>query len=159
MGVSGSGKTSTLNVILGNLNIAKGTISFDDKSGQEYRLDIGLVGQEIELFNMSIKDNLRLGKNISESELKRYLEELKLEDILNFKEGLNTIIGEKGLKLSTGQKRRLNLLRSLILDKNIYILDEPTSNLDIQTEQIVVDFIKNHFQNKTLIIATHNPEI
>ena len=144
---------------MGNLNIAKGTISFDDKSGQEYRLDIGLVGQEIELFNMSIKDNLRLGKNISESELKRYLEELKLEDILNFKEGLNTIIGEKGLKLSTGQKRRLNLLRSLILDKNIYILDEPTSNLDIQTEQIVVDFIKNHFQNKTLIIATHNPEI
>ena len=102
---------------------------------------------------------MRLGKNISESELKRYLEELKLEDILNFKEGLNTIIGEKGLKLSTGQKRRLNLLRSLILDKNIYILDEPTSNLDIQTEQIVVDFIKNHFQNKTLIIATHNPEI
>lgn len=159
MGVSGSGKTSTLNVILGNLNIAKGTIFFDDKSGQEYRLDIGLVGQEIELFNMSIKDNLCLGKNISECELKRYLEELKLEDILNFKEGLNTIIGEKGLKLSTGQKRRLNLLRSLILDKNIYILDEPTSNLDIQTEQIVVDFIKNHFQNKTLIIATHNPEI
>ncbi len=159
MGVSGSGKTSTLNLILGNLNIYTGEVSFDNHNIKDYLLDIGLVGQEIELFNMSIKDNLCLGKYISEEELIRHIKELQLDDILNFEEGLDTVIGEKGLKLSTGQKRRLNLLRSLLLNKNIYILDEPTSNLDNKTEKIVVNFIKNHFQDKTLIVATHNPEI
>ena len=126
---------------------------------KDVKLDIGTVSQEIELFNMSIKDNLCLDKKISDEEIIKYLEELELNDVLLFEDSLYTIVGEKGLKLSTGQKRRINILRSYLMDKDIYILDEPTSNLDKHTEKIVVDFILKYFKNKTLIIATHNEKI
>lgn len=108
---------------------------------------------------MSIKDNLCLDKKISDEKIINYLKELELNEILLFEDGIYTIIGEKGLKLSTGQKRRINILRSYLIDKNIYILDEPTSNLDKHTEEIVVNFILKYFKNKTLIIVTHNEKI
>ncbi len=108
---------------------------------------------------MSIKDNLCLDKKISDEEIIKYLEELELNEVLMFEDNIYTIVGEKGLKLSTGQKRRINILRSYLMNKNIYILDEPTSNLDKHTEEIVVNFILKYFKNKTLIIATHNEKI
>ena len=94
---------------------------------------------------MSIKDNLCLDKKISDEKIINYLKELELNEILLFEDGIYTIIGEKGLKLSTGQKRRINILRSYLIDKNIYILDEPTSNLDKHTEEIVVNFFLKYF--------------
>ncbi|MBD5405662.1 ATP-binding cassette domain-containing protein [bacterium] len=159
IGQSGQGKTSIINLILGNLNPYKGNIFIDKKNLTNIKLDIGTVSQEIELFNMSIKDNLCLDKQISDEEIINYLKELELNEILLFEDGIYTIVGEKGLKLSTGQKRRFNILRSYLMDKNIYILDEPTSNLDKHTEEIVVNFILKYFKNKTLIIATHNEKI
>ena len=108
---------------------------------------------------MSIKDNLCLDKNISDDKIIEYLNELELNELLQFKQGIYTIVGEKGLKLSTGQKRRINILRSYLMNKEIYILDEPTSNLDKHTEEIVVNFILKYFKNKTLIIVTHNDKI
>ena len=158
-GQSGQGKTSIINLILGNISSYKGQILIDGNNLNNIKLDIGVVSQEIELFNMTIKDNLCLDKRISDEEIKRYLEELELNEILFFEDGIYTIVGEKGLKLSTGQKRRINILRSYLMNKKIYILDEPTSNLDKKTEKIVVDFILKHFQDKTLIIATHNERI
>lgn len=158
-GRSGQGKTSILNLILGNLKPNSGNIYIDDKNIEDYILDIGVVSQEIELFNMTIKDNLCLGKKLSDEELINYLEELDLKEILLLEEGIYTFVGEKGLKLSTGQKRRINILRSYLMNKNIYILDEPTSNLDKMTEDVVVKFILKYFTDKTLIIATHNEQI
>ncbi len=158
-GQSGQGKTSIINLILGNIESYKGNVLIDNKNLNDVKLDIGTVSQEIELFNMSIKDNLCLDKKISDEEIKKYLKELELNEILLFEDGINTIVGEKGLKLSTGQKRRINILRSYLMDKDIYILDEPTSNLDKHTEEIVVNFILKYFKNKTLIIATHNEKI
>ena len=158
-GQSGQGKTSIINLILGNISSFKGQVFIDDKNLNDVKLDIGVVSQEIELFNMSIKDNLCLDKKISDKEIIKYLEELKFNEILLFEDGINTVVGEKGLKLSTGQKRRINLLRSYLMNKEIYILDEPTSNLDKYTEEIVVNFILKYFKNKTLIITTHNEKI
>lgn len=158
-GKSGQGKTSVINLILGNINTYKGTIKIDNYDIQDVRLDIGVVSQEIELFNMTIKDNLCLDKKIEDDILKDYLRELELDEILMFEDGIYTLVGEKGLKLSTGQKRRINILRSYLMDKDIYILDEPTSNLDKHTEEIVVKFILKYFKDKTLIIATHNEKI
>lgn len=158
-GQSGQGKTSIINLILGNINSYKGQVLIDNKSLCDVKLDIGTVSQEIELFNMSIKDNLCLDKKIANEEIIKYLKELELDEILLFEEGIHTIVGEKGLKLSTGQKRRINILRSYLMNKDIYILDEPTSNLDKHTEEIVVNFILKYFKNKTLIIATHNEKI
>ena len=158
-GKSGQGKTSIINLILGNVNAYKGIAKIDENNLKNVRLDVGIVSQEIELFNMTIKDNLCLDKKISDSEIISYLKELELDEILMFENGIYTVVGEKGLKLSTGQKRRINILRSYLMDKNIYILDEPTSNLDKHTEEIVVKFILNYFKDKTLIIATHNEKI
>lgn len=158
-GQSGQGKTSIINLILGNINSYKGQFLIDNNNLKEVKLDIGTVSQEIELFNMSIKDNLCLDKKISDEEIIKYLKELELNEILLMEDGIHTIVGEKGLKLSTGQKRRINILRSYLMDKDIYILDEPTSNLDKHTEEIVVNFILKYFKNKTLIIVTHNEKI
>lgn len=158
-GQSGQGKTSIINLILGNINSYVGQALIDDESLKNVKLDIGIVSQEIELFNMSIKDNLCLDKKISDEKIIKYLKELELDEILLFEDGIYTIVGEKGLKLSTGQKRRINILRSYLMNKDIYILDEPTSNLDKHTEEIVVNFILKYFKNKTLIIATHNEKI
>lgn len=158
-GKSGQGKTSIINLILGNINSYDGNITIDNYNIKEARLDIGVVSQEIELFNMSIKDNLCLDKKISDEEIIDYLTELELDEIVMFEDGIYTIVGEKGLKLSTGQKRRINILRSYLMNKDIYILDEPTSNLDKHTEEIVVKFILKYFKDKTLIITTHNEKI
>ena len=158
-GKSGQGKTSLINLILGNINSYEGEYTVDNYNLEQYKLDIGIVSQEIELFNMSIKDNLCLDKKISDSKIISYLQELELNEILEMKDGIYTIVGEKGLKLSSGQKRRINILRSYLMNKEIYILDEPTSNLDRHTEEIVVKFILKYFKNKTLIIATHNEKI
>ena len=158
-GKSGQGKTSLINLILGNINSYKGNIEIDNNKLKDIRLDIGVVSQEIELFNMTIKDNLCLDKKIEDDLIINYLKELELDEILLFEEGIYTNVGEKGLKLSTGQKRRINILRSYFMDKDIYILDEPTSNLDKHTEEIVVNFILKYFKDKTLIIATHNEKI
>lgn len=158
-GQSGQGKTSVINLILGNISSYKGEVLINNKNLSESKLDIGVVSQEIELFNMSIKDNLCLDTKLSDDEIINYIKELELNEILLFNDGIYTIVGEKGLKLSTGQKRRLNILRSYLMNKDIYILDEPTSNLDKHTEEIVVNFILKYFKDKTLIIATHNEKI
>ncbi len=158
-GKSGQGKTSTVNLILGNINTYNGQVLIDGENLKNSKLDIGVVSQEIELFNMSIQENLSLEKKISEEEIANYLEELELNEILLFNKGINTIVGEKGQKLSTGQKRRINILRSYLMDKDIYILDEPTSNLDKHTEEVVVNFILKYFKDKTLIIITHDEKI
>lgn len=159
IGQSGQGKTSTINLILGNIDYYKGQVLIDGNNLNDAILDIGVVSQEIELFNMSIKENLCLDKKYSDEDIIKYLRELELNEIELFEDGIYTIVGEKGLKLSTGQKRRINILRSYLMNKDIYILDEPTSNLDKHTEEIVVNFILKYFTDKTLIITTHNEKI
>ncbi len=73
--------------------------------------------------------------------------------------GLDTMVGEKGIKLSAGQKQRLNLIRGILIDKDLYFFDEPTSNLDVLSEEKITNMIEKYLRYKTYVIVTHRPKI
>ena len=122
--------------------------------------DIAYISQETDLFDLTIKENLTLGKKISNEKLEEYLEDSGLLDwVHTLEKGLDTLVGEKGVKLSAGQKQRLNLIRGILLAKEIYILDEPTSNLDSLSEEKINHMILKYLNKKTCIIVTHRPKL
>lgn len=159
VGKSGQGKTTFLNILSRYIDIEDDKYIIDGKS-KKGNLDLAYISQEIDLFDLSIRDNLCLGKNIDENILINYLQEAGLEEwIEKLENGLDTLVGERGLKLSVGQKQRLNIVRGILLDKEIYILDEPTSNLDKETEKLIINLIQKYLKDKTVVIVTHRDEI
>lgn len=159
IGKSGQGKTTFLNIFSRYLEVDNENYKIDGES-QKGNLDLAYISQEIDLFDLTIRENLCLGKHIEDDELMMYLKEAGLDEWANkLENGLDTVVGERGLKLSVGQKQRLNLIRGILLDKDIYVLDEPTSNLDKETEKLIVELIKKYLKDKTVIIVTHRDEI
>jgi ABC-type bacteriocin/lantibiotic exporter with double-glycine peptidase domain len=164
-GESGQGKSTILNVIINFIKPEKEVRKIDRHAYTEIAKEFFIremiyVAQEVELFNLSLRENVSLGKKISDQEIQKHLEELGLTEwFSSLENGLDTIIGEKGTKLSAGQKQRINLLRSVIMDKEIYLLDEPTSHLDEHTEKILINYINKYLRHKTLIIVTHREAI
>lgn len=159
MGESGQGKSTFLNLFCRFYKIDNSKYLINGKESNKAP-DIAYISQETDLFDLSIRDNLLLGKNISVKKLNEYLEDAGLLSWINSLEhGLDTIVGEKGIRLSTGQKQRLNIIRGILLDKEIYILDEPTSNLDVLSEEKIYDMINKYLNDKTLIIVTHRPKL
>lgn len=159
VGKSGQGKSTFLNIFCRYIEIDDNCYKIDGRI-RKGNLDLAYISQEIDLFDLTIRENLCLGKNIDDNKLMMYLKEAGLEDWVNrLEDGLDTIVGEKGLKLSVGQKQRLNIIRGILLDKDIYILDEPTSNLDKETEKMIINLIKKYLKEKTVIIVTHREEI
>lgn len=159
VGKSGQGKSTFLNIFSRYIEVdsEKYRIDGNSKSGN---LDLAYISQEIDLFDLSVRENLCLGKEISDETLRQILSEAGLQEwVQKLENGLDTIVGERGLKLSVGQKQRLNLIRGILLDKDIYVLDEPTSNLDKETEKLIVNLIQKYLQNKTVVIVTHREEI
>ena len=160
VGESGQGKTTTMNILSGLYPLENGELLIDNKIRNNYRLDLVFVSQEVELFDLSIRDNLCLGKDIPEEKIMQLLEEAGLmrwyKELPN---GLDTLVGEKGIKLSAGQKQRLNLIRGILIDKELYFFDEPTSNLDTLSEEKITNMIEKYLKNKTYVIVTHRPRI
>lgn len=74
-------------------------------------------------------------------------------------QGLDTMVGERGIKLSAGQKQRLNLIRGILIDKDLYFFDEPTSNLDTLSEEKITNMIEKYLKDKTYVIVTHRPRL
>ena len=149
-GVSGSGKTTFSDLIPRFYDPTNGEILIDNLNIKKYSLKslrnlIGLVTQNIILFNDTIQNNIAYGKsNATENELLRALKSANLEDLVsNLKNGLNTIIGENGIKLSGGEKQRLSIARALIKNPDILILDEATASLDSESEKKVHSAIDN----------------
>ena len=160
MGESGQGKTTIMNILAGLYPLSDGEMLINNKKEKDSRLDLVFVSQEIELFDLSIKDNLCLGKNIPEEKILELLNEAGLmEWYKELPNGLETIVGEKGIKLSAGQKQRLNLIRGILIDKELYFFDEPTSNLDILSEEKIINMIEKYLKNKTYVIVTHRAKL
>lgn len=157
-GESGQGKSTTLNILSGEIESDNILIN-----GQHVnqRLDCCYIAQDNFMFDLSLRDNLTLGKNISDEEIISLINKCGLKDWFNNQsEGLDTILGERGVFVSTGQRQRLNLIRGLLVkDKEIYLLDEPTSNVDDDTEELMINAIIEYLKDKTVIIVTHRPNI
>jgi len=164
-GLSGQGKSTFLNLLAKFYNPQSGTREIDgvpyEKISQAFFTSrIAMISQEIELFSLSLRDNITLGESISDEKIIESFQAVGLAEWLaTLRDGLNILVGEKGIKLSAGQKLRVNLIRGLLLDRDIYLLDEPTSHLDAETEKLVVTFLEKQLKNKTAIIVSHHPAI
>ena len=162
VGASGVGKTTIIQLLLRFYDIDSGSIKLDGKSIYEfelrnYRKNIGLVPQEVILFGGSIIENIRYGdQNASEEEV---IEAAKKANAWNFIEkfpdGLETLIGERGIKLSGGQRQRIAIARAILKNPSILLLDEATSALDTESEKLVQEALNNLMENRTSIIIAH----
>jgi ABC-type bacteriocin/lantibiotic exporter with double-glycine peptidase domain len=162
VGPSGVGKTTLLSLILRFYKPCAGEIYFDGRPAEHYELGslrrrIGYVSQSTLLLSGTIRENLRYGN--PEAKEEEIIRAATVANIHNFieslGEGYETAIGEKGVKLSEGQKQRLALARAIVKDPDILILDEPTSALDSRTEKTIFQSLPSIIKNKTLFVVAH----
>ena len=160
IGISGSGKTTLIDLVLKIYYPFKGQILFDDTdinlfNNSSLRNKISYVSQDALFFNRSIDENLNLLTNDSK-DFSELFDQLNLS---NFKENKNQIIGSGGINLSSGQKQKFNFIRAYLKEAEILILDEPTSNLDYESQNILKKYLNEIKGTKTVIVVTHTASI
>ena len=164
-GPTGCGKSTLLDIIVGLIQPNSGKVKIDNivlntRNSELWHSKIAYVSQKIYLVNGTILENIAFGSSLNEIDNEKAKEALLqanfLQDVENFKDGLNTIVGEDGATLSGGQIQRLGLARALYLDRDVLILDEATSSLDNKTEKTILTNLRNLSKNnKTVIAITH----
>ena len=162
VGESGCGKSTITNLLLKQNKVDSGEILLNGINLNEIPFDVltkkvGFINHSAYIFNGSIEDNIRMGKNdASYDEIYHALKKANLyEFVMNLPQKLNTNVGEGGSLLSGGQKQRLALARTIITDPEIYIFDEATSNIDVESEEKVWESIYKLAKNKTVIVISH----
>jgi len=162
-GKSGAGKTTLVDLILGLLKPTTGEVLVDGNSIHEnlsgWLCNIGYVPQSIFLMDDTLRRNVAFGVLDSEINDARVLEVLSLAQLDGFldskREGLNTLVGERGVRLSGGQRQRIGIARALYHDPEVLVLDEATASLDLETEAEFIGTLKLIRKIKTLIIISH----
>ena len=162
VGRSGAGKSTIARLIFRFYDVNQGTILIDEQdiksvSQLSLRSEIGVVPQDTVLFNDTLLENVRYGRpDASETEVHRALSLAHLDDfIASLPDGLQTHVGERGLKLSGGEKQRVAIARTILKNPSILVFDEATSALDSRSEQAVMSAIKEVSQERTTIIVAH----
>lgn len=162
VGPSGAGKSTLVNLILRNYDLGGGKIYIDGQkiSGvtqESLRENISLVPQDPILFHRTLMENIRYGKPEATDE--QVIRASKLahchEFIAEFPDGYETYVGERGVKLSGGERQRVAIARAILKDATILVLDEATSSLDSESEELIQDALKNLMKDKTVIIIAH----
>ncbi len=161
-GASGVGKTTLMNLLLHYYEPTQGEIRIDGSDYREYSREslrgrIALVSQQTVLFNDTVRANIAYGRpDREQAEIEAAARAAYAHDFITaFPEGYDTIIGERGVKLSGGQAQRLSIARALFKDAPILILDEATSSLDSESEAIVQKALENLMQGRTTLIVAH----
>lgn len=162
VGPSGAGKTTICNLLPRFYEIDSGSITVDGKNIREITLQslreqIGVVQQDVFLFPGTIKENILYGKlDATDEDVLNAVKMANLEDVVKrLPRGLNTVIGERGVKLSGGQKQRLSIARMFLKNPPILILDEATSALDTETEQAIQEALDSLSKGRTTLIIAH----
>jgi ATP-binding cassette subfamily B protein len=162
VGKVGAGKTTLLHMIPRLLEFNEGSISVDGLNLREISLlslrrNIGFVSQEVFIFSDSIRNNILLGRNdISYGRIEEVLKTAQLwEEIQSLGDGVDTILGERGITLSGGQRQRLSIARALIVDPPLLILDDALSMVDTNTEEKILNTILQSRKNETNLIVSH----
>lgn len=161
IGESGAGKTTFVNLVLGLLNSAKGNVLWDDTKingrNQMYHLNIGYIPQQISLLDDTIEANIVFGaEKIDSEQIERAIKQSQLgEFISSLPKGINTEVGDRGVRLSGGQRQRIGIARALYMNPDFIVLDEATSALDSKTETELMRSINSLRGNKTMIIIAH----
>ncbi|MBR6469098.1 MAG: ABC transporter ATP-binding protein [Lachnospiraceae bacterium] len=163
MGPTGAGKSTLADIILGILTPTEGTVCYGNMNVHEHPLKwskkLAYIQQSIYLADETIRNNVAFGiedEKINEAKVWQALEEAQIKDFVeSLPEGLDTMVGERGVRLSGGQRQRIGIARALYDDPEILVLDEATSALDNETETAVMDAIDNLMGRKTLIIIAH----
>ncbi len=163
MGPSGAGKSTIVDILLGLLHVQAGTITCDGvnifDNYAAWLAKIGYIPQSIYLIDESIRDNIAFGIDADKIDDKRIwevLEEAQLREFVEqLPEGLDTTIGDRGVRISGGQRQRLGIARALYHNPEILVFDEATSALDTDTEKAVMDAINSFHGRKTMVIIAH----
>lgn len=162
VGPSGAGKSTITSLLLRFYDISKGEILFDGKNIKDYDLsalrnEMAIVPQEVMLFAGTIKENIAYGNTeATEEEIIEAAKQANAwEFISNFPDGLETLVGDRGVQLSGGQKQRVAIARAILKNPRILILDEATSSLDSESEKLVQDALDKLMKNRTSIVIAH----
>src|SRR5881275_2400240 len=162
VGATGAGKSTLVNLLVRFYEFTSGQIDVDGKPIRDYELRalreaIGVVTQESFLFNGSIRENLLMGKpDATDAELWRAVDAANAREFIErLPEGLESVVGERGVKLSVGEKQRLSIARALLKDPPILILDEATASVDTATERLIQEALENLMFDRTSIVIAH----
>lgn len=164
IGETGSGKTTLVDLLLGLLKPTKGEIVIDDevlndKNLSSWHKNIGYIPQNIYIINDTIKNNIAIGLEEHEIDKKKLSHSIKIANLEKFiyglENGVDTKVGDRGIKISGGEKQRIAIARAIYKNPNIIFMDEATSSLDNKTEKEFMDAIESLKKNTTLIIIAH----
>jgi ATP-binding cassette, subfamily C, bacterial CydC len=165
VGESGAGKTTIVELLLRFVDPEAGRVTLGGRDLREYRQEdvrraIAVAGQEAHLFSTSIRENVRLGRpDASDDELEDALRRARILDwVETLPDRLDTLVGEEGRELSGGQRQRIALARALLADAPVLVLDEPTSHLDPETAERMLDDVLDAADGRTVLLITHRPE-
>lgn len=165
VGKSGMGKTTLLKILLGYLEVNNGAVIYGARNIKKLIEENSLVNyiswvpQEPILFADTIRNNILLGNEMDEKKLVEVCKKCALyDDIMQLQDGFDTILGDNGEKLSVGQKHRLGLVRALLQEKPILLIDEATAGLDTVTERHIRDNLMKLCKGRLTIIVTHSPQ-
>lgn len=164
VGESGSGKSTIIKLIMGLIKYDKGNILIDDKELSKLNLNsfydnVTYVSQEAPIFDGTLRENLIFDKKIPDEEIIKVLNLVCLDKFYEkLENGLDTELGEKGVRMSGGERQRVALARLFFDDSKIIILDEATSAMDNITEKLVMENVVKQLDNKTLVVIAHRLE-
>lgn len=164
VGESGCGKSTAVGLLYGALRPKSGKVTAGGKpleslSREEYYSKLAVVSYNTYIFNTTVRENFRLAKgNVTDDEIFAALEKVNLADFIRENGGLDKEITEDGANISGGQKQRLALAVNLVADKSVYIFDEATSNIDVESEAVIMRNIKALSEKKSVIVISHRLE-